>query len=355
MSEQGVQDQGVAPVPANAVDHRTTDRRLLRRYRRLLLAYPRWHRRLHGADMLTTLLDAAGAAGRPPSGHEEAMLVLDGLRCRLRVVGTPARLLAATLALVCASALAAAAGWCAWRAFAAPWPSVDDAVALAAPVAPAEPPVSVSRRDTPFGPWLTDRDSALLAVLGSPEQRAGGVRLTYLRPAVVDHAASFHRVGDRLNANGWHTSFTDGWLVADRDGLRIAVTFVGIDEQTDEMIVAVRPSPPRVAHVFAGFGAALGAPLGWLVAAAAIARARHGRPQRRASATMLAIAGVAGSLPAALLNLVATVAPDALTRDGPAPPWVGYGFVLARPAAVLGAILLVVAVLMANDSKHRSA
>lgn len=340
-------------MPDSTADRRSTDDRLSRRYRRLLLAYPRWHRRRHGADMLTTMLDAAAddGGGRAATVRDAATLVLDGLRCRLRVRGAAARLLAAALAVVGAGVVAAAAGWCVWQVSAAPWPSVDDAVALAAPVVPPEPPVSVSRRDTPFGPWLTERDSVLLALLGSPEQRAGGVRLSYLRPPVVDRAARFDLVSDRLRADGWRTSSANGWLVADRDGLRVAVTFAGFDERADEMIVAVRPTPPRSAQVLAGTGAALGALLGWVAAAAAIARCRHGQPSRRIGAAALATAGALGSLPAGLLNLIATAAPDVLTREGPAPPWVGYGFVLARPAAAIGVTLLVAAYFLSTDRR----
>jgi hypothetical protein len=40
---------------------------LARSYARLLRSYPGWHRREHGLEILTTLLDAAepGSVGRP--------------------------------------------------------------------------------------------------------------------------------------------------------------------------------------------------------------------------------------------------------------------------------------------------
>ena len=53
---------------------------MLRHYRLLLLAYPRWHRRLHGNDMHTAMLDAL-AAGRPVS---MLRFTVNGLRCRFR-------------------------------------------------------------------------------------------------------------------------------------------------------------------------------------------------------------------------------------------------------------------------------
>lgn len=84
--------------------------RLAGRYQRLLLAYPRWHRALHGDDMLTALLDGA-AHGRGTSTWEAVTLVLDGVRCRLRVRGVTALLLTVSLSLISGSPLGAAARW----------------------------------------------------------------------------------------------------------------------------------------------------------------------------------------------------------------------------------------------------
>ncbi len=334
------------------------EQRALRRYRRLLLAHPRWHRRLHGADMLTALLDAA-AAGRSATPAREAFtLILDGLRCRLRIRGVSARLLAATLALVGAGTAAAVTGWCAWQVSAAPWPTVDNAMALAAPVLPSGAPDTIHRRDDPIGPWLSDPFpwNLLLVVLGSPELRPGGVQLTYLRPVAGDPAATYDTATARLAADGWRTHVAHGRLVADRDGMQIALIHVGYDADTDEIIVAVRPTPPGPAYVLGALGAGAGALLAWLVSAAAIARSRHGTQAQRNNAIALALVGVIVSLPACLFNLAALTGSDALTHEGAAPPWSGYDVVLVRPAAVVGAILLVVAYLVtAPDTAARTA
>lgn len=327
---------------------KTPERFLARRYRRLLRAYPRWHRRLHGADMLTVLLDAA--ADRPASraaGIRQALtLVLDGIRCRLRVRGAGPRILAAALSLIGAGTLAAAAGWVGWQAAAAPWPSVDQATALAAPVLPAGAPDLVTRRDDPIGPWLSDADSVVLTLLGSPELRPGGVHLQYVRPHTTDVAAVYAAAVTDLPSSGWRASVVRGLLVAERDGLRLTLLYSGRDVGTDDVLVAVYPAPPPTAYRLGWLGAVAGGLLGWLVAAGAIARGRCTSPARRTAAIVLAVSGAAASVPAGLLNFVglagAGADPDAV------PPWVGYQFVLARPAAVAGGLLLATALLLST-------
>jgi hypothetical protein len=59
-------------------------RRLERRYRRLLLAYPPEYRAVHGEEIIGTLLEAASPAQRFPSGREATGLLLGGLRARAR-------------------------------------------------------------------------------------------------------------------------------------------------------------------------------------------------------------------------------------------------------------------------------
>lgn len=307
-----------------------------RRYRRLLRAYPRWHRRLHGADMLTTLLDAA-AEGRRGGGA--LGVVLDGLRTRLRVRGAGARALAGMLAVLGAGTVAALAGLIGWYASVAPWPSTAQAAAQAAAVAPAGTPESVTDRHDPLGPWLSDADSVLLTLLGSPELRPGGVYFSYTEPAAPDRAVAYRTAADRLSASGWRVAMEHGQLVADRNGLRLTLLYAGRDSATDDVVVAVYPTPPPVSWHLAGPGAVVGAVVGWLVAAAAIARTRRMTVERRMSIGMLAVLGGLAGLPASVLNL-------AVTAAGGLPPWAGYDVVLARPGAVVGGIALAGAVLL---------
>jgi len=60
---------------------------LARRYRRLLLAYPRAYRRSRGEELLSALLDAALPERTRPTAQEAADLIRHGLRARL---GRPA-------------------------------------------------------------------------------------------------------------------------------------------------------------------------------------------------------------------------------------------------------------------------
>lgn len=322
---------------------------LLRRYRRLLLAYPRWHRQLHGADLLTALLDSAADNRQAGSAREAITVALDGLRCRLRIFGPGAWILAAALAVIGASTLGAAASWIGWHASAAPWPTVEHATAIVRPVLPTGAPHTVTRRDDPIGPWLSDADSVLLTVLGSPELRPGGVHLDYAQPRVADPKAVYTQAADRLTASGWRATINDGRLVAERDGLRMTLWYANRDASFDDMVVEVYPAPPRLAYELAGLGAALGILVAWLVTAAASARSRRQPPVRRFALIAMAIVGTVVSVPAGLLNLTALILADSDTRA--VPPWVGYDFALARPGAAIGALLLAGAFVLSTTGK----
>ncbi|MCZ7440541.1 hypothetical protein O7598_29400 [Micromonospora sp. WMMC241] len=88
---------------------------LIRRYRRLLLAYPRAYRRERGEEILGLLLDTAPAGRARPTPREAIDLIRGGLRCRLgrpasRTVGVWAVLTALICGLFTAS-VAARAAW----------------------------------------------------------------------------------------------------------------------------------------------------------------------------------------------------------------------------------------------------
>jgi hypothetical protein len=321
---------------------------LVRRYRRLLLAYPRWHRRLHGPDQLTVLVDLAVQRRRPPSVRDDLALVLDGLRCRLRVRGVAVVILAAVVSVVAAAGSAAAVGWSAWRLAVADWPTVDQTMRLAEPFAPRERPDQVSQRNVALGPWGADADSLLMLVVGSPELRPGGVYVSY-SAAVTDPETVYAQAAETLAAQGWETSTLDGQVVAERDGLRLRVLCAGANWGRYDVIISLYPTPPAVAYGFAWLGAALGGLLGWLAVAAAIARARRLAPLRRGVMTLMATMGAVVSVPASALNFMAVTLAD--SDAGGAPPWVGYTFALARPGAVLGGLLLVIAWLLSMNGR----
>lgn len=63
-------------------------RRLERRHRWLLRAYPSGYRDAHGDEIIGTLLEAASPTQRVPSGREAVGLLLGGLRTRARQAAT---------------------------------------------------------------------------------------------------------------------------------------------------------------------------------------------------------------------------------------------------------------------------
>ncbi|MEV4756735.1 hypothetical protein AB0J86_16690 [Micromonospora sp. NPDC049559] len=111
---------------------------LTRRYRRLLLAYPRAYRRARGDELLGALLDAAPPGRARPTAREAADLIRHGLRARL---GRPASrtvvawaVLVAVVSGVFAAAFATRAGWETAR----PLPRAAEARAMLAEVLPGQ-------------------------------------------------------------------------------------------------------------------------------------------------------------------------------------------------------------------------
>jgi hypothetical protein len=299
----------------------------LARYRRLTSAYPRWHRRLHGDDMVTMLADAH-ADGRPLTRRRAVAYVLDGLACRLRVRGTAAVAFALVAAFVGAGLLAGLAGWATWRVTAAPMPTEARAADLAAPVLPAGPHHATR---------LVPLDRVLLPLIGDPEWEADAVEYAYVRPGAADPGP----IPVRLTSAGWRVGSEHGLIVATRGRIRLTVLAADRDATTSDLIVTVRPVPPPAAYAVATVAAFLGALLGWAAAAAGVNRTRHQHPTRRSVARTLGAFGLVATLPAAAVNLLATAIANG---DGwGAPPWVGIEVFGARPAAAVGLVLLVVA------------
>jgi len=294
------------------------------RYDRLMLAYPRWHRRLHGPDMLTALEDCA-AAGRPVSTRR---LVLDGIACRLRVRGPAAKLAAACVSVVAAAAMGACLSWVTWQVTDNPWPTVDEAAALAKPMLPPGMAEHITRRDRTLVTPPSMSDLVPSTLLGAPELEDGGVRLSYNWPPANGDGA-LTAIQRQAEAAGWQTVRNGYDLVARRDGMRVRVLCV-----PSHTIVAISPAAPAAAYWLGWIGAALGALLGWLAAAAAIARHRRLPPSIRSLPSVAGLVGVCMATPATLLNLAALVSgADSVYT---AAPWIGYELFAVRPAAILG-------------------
>ncbi|GIL30483.1 hypothetical protein NUM_57370 [Actinocatenispora comari] len=106
---------------------------LARRYRRLLVAYPRAYRRVRGAEIVDTMLDAAEEGHPLPPVRAAVDLVGGGLRARL---GRPRSRLVVPLSIVTAilvGLLASAIGYrLAWQARTGPLPTNAEAGRIAA-------------------------------------------------------------------------------------------------------------------------------------------------------------------------------------------------------------------------------
>jgi hypothetical protein len=103
---------------------------LARTYRILMLAYPRWHRRERGLELLTTLLDDAAPGQRRPRLVDAANVLRAGLLTRLRPPRTPIAWLI-TVVVTAAAGLAAAAAAVLLSPYPGP-PAEDEAIAAAA-------------------------------------------------------------------------------------------------------------------------------------------------------------------------------------------------------------------------------
>ena len=111
---------------------------LARRYRRLLLIYPRAYRRTRGDELLTALLDAAPIERTAPTVREAADLIRHGLRARLGRPASRTVVAWAVLTVVISGVFSAAfATRAAWET-ARPLPRTAEARAMLADILPGQ-------------------------------------------------------------------------------------------------------------------------------------------------------------------------------------------------------------------------
>jgi hypothetical protein len=180
--------------------------RLEKRYRRLLLCYPRAYRRERGTEIVDTLAALAPPGRTRPTVREATNLIRHGLRARL---GRPASrsvvVWAALTAIVWALFSAAIASRLAWET-ARPLPSTVEASAIFATVAPGRQVSGVQRSPAMFVMYghpfnRHDLNSLLFGDggeygFGSTSGSIGGVSDADLRRFAGD-------VVRRLRATGW--------------------------------------------------------------------------------------------------------------------------------------------------------
>ncbi|GAA2394898.1 hypothetical protein [Dactylosporangium salmoneum] len=261
-------------------------RPLQRRYARLMLAYPRAYRRTHGAEIVTTLMDAAGPDRSRPTAAEARDLLLGGLRQRFRLPVGRLVVVAAVLAALTVGALGAgvgsALGWTAARR-----PPTDAAVAEIAELAlgtTARPIISreehgltyevlVGTGRAPIGPWSAEQATDRLQAAGWAVRPARSVPtdVTYLDSGRVTH---------------WTEESID--LVAQRDGLVLDVTVSRPPIGGKVGVLSIQPAAPAPVLPLTLLGAVAGLIAGWLLTARVGYRLRRVEPWPR-----FAIAGVA--------------------------------------------------------------
>jgi hypothetical protein len=250
--------------------------RLSRQYRRLLLAYPGPYRRRHGAEILTTLLDAAGPGRGRPTMTEVRDVVGGGLRQRFRLPVGRLMLLTAVLGALTVGGLGAAAGSAAgWATAATP---TDAAVGDLLDRAAGEPLEHYATRQP--GPL--------------------GLRSQIIVSGVGPTTGALDAVRGRLEAAGWQVEPTpvdpaSGGrpdhrtdLIAEGHGPVLLVWAADWGGQTSVSVVASPSTPPLVVPLTVA-GALLGLLAGWLLAGRVGYRVRRSPPWQR-----MFVGGLAG-------------------------------------------------------------
>jgi len=235
----------------------------------LLAAYPARLRRRHGAELITTMAEAAGPTG--PTRADRWHLVLDGLRERFRLPpGRPLAVVAAVLALLVGGAIGAAAG-----SWAGMWTY---------PKVPAPGPVASQAIGS----------DATLEADPAHQERFWSSSLGRLSPG-VDAVEAAGRARDRLTAAGWKTTsvdvsggtdgihFRSAAFYAEKSGVHLTLIAYYSDDRLVEIDGwSLRP-PTYVPFVLGGM--VLGLLAGWLAAAALTYRIAGARRRRTSAVT----------------------------------------------------------------------
>jgi hypothetical protein len=194
---------------------------LPRRYRRLLVAYPRAYRRGRGAELLGALLDAAPPGRTRPTLREAVDLIRAGLRARL---GRPASRTVVTWALLVAAISgvfsAAVATRAAWET-APPLPSGAEARAMTAEILPGqqfsgfvEPAATFTMYGSPLG-W--DQVDELLWPDGG-EYALAGIGGSIVGDPVLPVEDMVEVARRNLRAHGWTVYPTKTTILVVCDG-----------------------------------------------------------------------------------------------------------------------------------------
>jgi hypothetical protein len=229
------------------------------------------------------------------------------------------------VALTCAAAAAAGAAWLGWRA-AGPLPSDDRAREIVAPLVPGAPVRLGDRDDSLFG---YSGDGSLSWLLGDDRFTGGYVDVS------LGGAAS-DQVQAAMRAGGWQVDTDHDLGVSARKGDVAALLY----QQGQSVTVRLERSRPGPVRPLELAGWVAGLLLGWVAAVRLLAVRRAAWTAGIGSAVLL--------LPATVLTtgqlfsesvLPSTITPPAL--------WGDYASFVVHPLALLGALLGVLALVLA--------
>lgn len=308
---------------------------LERWYRRLLWAYPIGYRRVHGEEILATLMDSAQPGRRRPARADVADLARGAVRQWFRLpVGLSAMVAAVLAAMVLGAVGAAAASWLARQTNELPSDAAAVHIAetvVGTPVTDShvdrhdggrrnfQRDVQVGRGERALPNWTIETAQARL--------RADGWTLGRVEKS--DGSGSY-QVNERLDAVIYRFQATrDGYVItADAQTIltpAIAGTYVD---------VTVELPAPSWEPVAIGLGRLVGAITGWLLTGWTTYRLRRQALPRRLTALLLGFTtlGLAAHPTIGLYNTLATLESTefGFSHTTPAHYWV-----VARPAAEL--------------------
>ncbi|GAB2926533.1 hypothetical protein GCM10027280_12320 [Micromonospora polyrhachis] len=262
---------------------------LARRYRRLLVCYPRAYRRSRGEEIVDTLLDNAPPGRTRPTVQESVNLIRHGLRARL---GRPASrtvvFCSVLTAVICALFTAAAATRVAWET-SPPQPNRAEATAIFSTILPDHNLDDISVPPALFVIYGQPLDGGEYA-LGATAAYRNGV-------PPVDQRHTLALAQQRLRETGWRvyeptgrnspqcegpscdlaTLPTDTTLLARRGDTILELTLTS-DFAYDSayLSVSLRPATPAAVYPAGVLGGLFGAVAAWLLFAWASRRTeRH--------------------------------------------------------------------------------
>jgi hypothetical protein len=342
-----------------------SDARLVRRYGRVLRAYPSGPRR---DELLDTLLAGASAAGRRrPTAAETADLIRHGLRARLgRPAGRWVVVVAVLVALTTGYAAAAFAARAAWNAV----PGYPAGAALAEITGTVFPGRPVDGFRSADGLFVNVSQASPVERLLFGQDEDFSYATYEFGPAGGGYVPGAHRdwtnaTVARLEASGWtvddvrptgNTSTATGGL--EETGRAVRATRGDLSLRLDASTIAnADRMPPGSFHTAASLtrlppwyvtAAALTAWLlgafgGWLLTGWASRRTEDAVPVARLTAQTTAALALIITLPQTLIGTVAMVR-EPLGLDAPLQPFWSFSLTYGYACVLLGFLLSLVAV-----------